>query len=409
MPRKNILSPVFSFGNLIRQSFRMSLQNILSNKLRSFLTMLGIIIGVGAVIGLITIVQGATDQVIGQFEGLGVDVLSVNAYGTTMKHGLNDTDIQLLRQVEGVDGVSPTASLTTSASFGTEVYKKVNVSGKDTTYFLHNDMVEEGRGFNAADMSGDTHVCIVDAKFIKNVLYGQKVIGQTIQLHGYEYTIVGIQKKDDSVFSALTDTSGSDGAVMVPYKNALKMAGAANVTSLEVYVRAGYDMSECEKGIRSVLENIFNGAEGSYSVFNMSSLMDAMNRITSMMSTMLAGIASIALLVGGIGIMNMMLVSVSERTKEIGLRKALGAEPFRIQAQFLIESVVLSVLGGILGILFGALIAFIVAVALETPFSLSPGAVLLGFGFSFAVGVVFGWMPAKRASELNPIDALRSE
>ncbi len=168
-------------------------------------------------------------------------------------------------------------------------------------------------------------------------------------------------------------------------------------------------MSECENGIRAVLENIYNGADGSYSVFNMSSLMDAMNEITSMMSTMLAGIASIALLVGGIGIMNMMLVSVSERTKEIGLRKALGAEPFRIQAQFLIESIVLSVFGGILGILFGMLIAFIVSVALETAFSISPGAILLGFGFSLAVGVIFGWMPAKRASELNPIDALRSE
>ncbi len=409
MPKKKFVHPITFVSSLIRQSFRMSMQNIISNKLRSFLTMLGIIIGVGAVIGLITIVQGATDSVIGQFEGLGVDVLSVSAYGTTMKHGLSDTDIDLIRNVEGVDGVSPTASLTTSAVFEGEVYKKVNISGKDTTYFSHNDMVEEGRAFNEADMDGDSYVCIVDSKFISKVLYGKKVLGQTIKLHGSEYTIIGILKKDDSLFAAMADTSGSDGSVMVPYKNALNMAGAANVTSLEVYVASGFDMSECENGIRTVLENIFNGADGSYSVFNMSSLMDAMNEITGMMSTMLAGIASIALLVGGIGIMNMMLVSVSERTKEIGLRKALGAEPFRIQAQFLIESIVLSVFGGILGILFGMLIAFIVSVALETAFSISPGAILLGFGFSLAVGVIFGWMPAKRASELNPIDALRSE
>ncbi len=137
--------------------------------------------------------------------------------------------------------------------------------------------------------------------------------------------------------------------------------------------------------------------------------MTAMSTIEGMMSTMLGGIASIALLVGGIGIMNMMLVSVSERTKEIGLRKALGAEPFRIQAQFLIESIVLSVFGGIIGILFGELIAFVAAKLLDTTFTISVSAVSLGFFFSLAVGVIFGWMPAKRASELNPIDALRSE
>jgi putative ABC transport system permease protein len=138
-------------------------------------------------------------------------------------------------------------------------------------------------------------------------------------------------------------------------------------------------------------------------------MMDMMNSVQGMMGTMLGGIASIALLVGGIGIMNMMLTSVSERTKEIGLRKALGAEPSRIQAQFLIESVVLSVCGGIIGILFGLLIAFVAAKLLKTAFIISWGAVALGFGFSGAVGVIFGWMPAKRASELNPIDALRSE
>jgi len=208
---------------------------------------------------------------------------------------------------------------------------------------------------------------------------------------------------------AFMDTSDSDGTVLVPYHNALRLTGKANVNSLEVYIEDGVESAEVEKRLRSALNNIYNNADNSFSVFNFESLMTAMSTIEGMMSTMLGGIASIALLVGGIGIMNMMLVSVSERTKEIGLRKALGAEPFRIQAQFLIESIVLSVFGGIIGILFGELIAFVAAKLLDTTFTVSVSAVSLGFFFSLAVGVIFGWMPAKRASELNPIDALRSE
>ena len=146
-----------------------------------------------------------------------------------------------------------------------------------------------------------------------------------------------------------------------------------------------------------------------YQVINMDGLLDMMDQVYALLGTMLGGIASIALVVGGIGIMNMMLTSVSERTKEIGLRKALGAEPSRIQIQFLIESIVLSVCGGIIGIIIGVIIAAICAIAMNVEFSVSGSAIALGFGFSAAVGVIFGWMPAKRASELNPIDALRSE
>lgn len=394
---------------ILSQSYKMSIQNIKSNKMRSFLTMLGIVIGVASVIGLITIVQGATDSVLGQFSNLGAGTLTITANGTVLKRGLTEKDLDRLREAEGVGGIVPTASMSGAASIGNEVYDTIAVSGYDVLYFEHNDILERGRAFNYNDMSGDVKVCIVDHDFVKNVFNNQEVIGQKFKLNGTEYIIVGVRKDDESLFSYLIDTSELDGSVIIPYKNVLRMSGKQNVTSVEVYLKDGYSSGDVEKSLREVLDNIYNEADGAYSILNMESLMDTMNTVTDMMTGMLAGIASIALVVGGIGIMNMMLVSVSERTKEIGLRKALGAEPIRIQIQFLIESIVLSMIGGIIGIGLGLLIAFVGSIIMKTTFTISYGAIALGTGFSAAVGIIFGWMPAKRASQLNPIDALRSE
>ena len=187
------------------------------------------------------------------------------------------------------------------------------------------------------------------------------------------------------------------------------MSWSKNVTSLDIYVEDGVSNAEVEERLRETLDKIYNHTENAFQVMNMDSLMDTMNSVSSMLSTMLGGIAGIALVVGGIGIMNMMLVSVSERTKEIGLRKALGAEPSRIQTQFLLEAVILSVFGGMIGVGLGCLIAFVGARLMDTSFAISPSAIALGLGFSAAVGIIFGWAPARRASRLNPIDALRAE
>lgn len=396
--------------SVIRQSIKMALQNIKANKMRSFLTMLGIVIGVAAVIALMTIVQMVSESVMGQMSGLGAGTLTIATMQSPMKEGLSEKDIKTLDEIEGVDGVSPTLSFTSTSVYNGEVYDKTDVQGKTDLYFKHNeDIMGGGRGLNEMDMSGDVYVCVVDPQYVKTVLLGKQVIGNKILIGGYEYTIVGVRKTDESISSYMSDNSTHHGTVIIPYKNALSMSGKGFVDNAEVYIEEGHSVNDVEKALRQGLRNIYNGSEDFFYIINMESLMTMMASVQGMMGTLLGGIASISLVVGGIGIMNMMLTTVTERTKEIGLRKALGAEPFRIQAQFLIESVVLSVCGGIIGIILGLLIALIAAKLLQTDFSLSMTAILLGFGFSGGVGVIFGWMPAKRASELNPIDALRAD
>ena len=395
--------------NTVRQSFRISVQNIITNKMRSFLTMLGIIIGVAAVIGLITLVQNATSSILGQFSELGAGTLSVSAPGTAMKSGLTDADLQTIMEVPGVRGVSPQVSGATAAVYDARVYENVSVTGRNELYFANNDVIESGRGLNASEMNGSINVCIIDQDFLKNIFKGGEALGKRVRLNGAEYLVVGVQKKDNSIFAAYSDRSSLDGSVIIPYKNALTMSWSKNVTSLDIYVEEGTTNAEVEERLRETLDKIYNHTENAFQIINMDSLMDTMNSVSSMLSTMLGGIAGIALVVGGIGIMNMMLVSVSERTKEIGLRKALGAEPSRIQTQFLLEAVILSVFGGLIGVGFGCLIALVGARLMDTSFAISPSAIALGLGFSAAVGIIFGWAPARRASRLNPIDALRAE
>ena len=396
--------------SIVKQSFSMSIQNIKSNKMRSFLTTLGIIIGVTAVIALITIVQGVTTYIMSQFSDLGAGKLIVYAQGTVMKEGLTDLDISELSELEYVSGVSPTISITTTAVSGDVEFDKITLEGKNEVYFNNNSkIVKYGRGLNISDMSGQTNVCVVNEKCVKKLFPGINPIGQQIKIAGYQYTVVGISGTDNNIMGNMSDTSNSDGTIIVPYKNALTISGSANATQFEVMIEDTSHTTEVITNLKNKLNGFFNDNKDAYSVVSSDSLLKMVNDQMGMMQTMLAGIASIALVVGGIGIMNMMLVSVTERTKEIGLRKALGAEPFRIQLQFLLESVVLSLVGGVIGVTLGLLISYIAALALKTDFSISWFAIILGVGFSAGIGIIFGWVPAKRASELNPIDALRSE
>jgi putative ABC transport system permease protein len=403
------MSKMRKFIGMIKESIKMSVQNIKSNKMRSFLTMLGIMIGVASVIGLITIVQTASDYVMGQFSELGAGTITVMTPGTALKNGLTEKDVENLRNIEGVDGIAPSVSATVSAVSEGEIYDNVTMDGVDVSFFAHNDIIEEGRSFREFEADGYTQVCIVDRTFISKVLKSGDVIGQTVHIGGYDYLIIGIQGESTNLSAAYSDTSNSDGNVIVPYRNVMRMTFASNITNFNVYVKDGTSTSDVETSLRQELDRIYNEADNAFSVINLEALVNVMGSVQSMLTSMLGGIASIALLVGGIGIMNMMLTSVSERTREIGLRKALGAQPSRIQVQFLMESIILSLMGGFIGIILGLIIAYVGSNLMDVAFKISWGAVALGVGFSAAVGIIFGWMPARRASELNPIDALRSE
>ncbi|SFH35404.1 putative ABC transport system permease protein [Lachnospiraceae bacterium NLAE-zl-G231] len=396
--------------SVIRQSIQMSLQNIKSNKMRTFLTTLGIIIGVTAVIALITIVDGVIGSVMGQFSSLGAGTLSVSITGSSLKKGLTESDLDSLEQLENVSGISPSVSITTTAARPGKLLDHVSVQGKNDYYFRNNDLVSYGRAITRQDVENEAYVCIIDQDLADNLFPGEDPLGSQVIVGGVRYTVIGLQGEDSNLMASMAGMGGSvDGTITIPYTNALKLSGNSSVTSLDVYVADTDRTQELQEAVESVLYKAFNENEDCYNVFSMDSLLDTMDSMMSMMTYMLTGIASIALLVGGIGIMNMMLVSVTERTKEIGLRKAMGATPERIQVQFLLESIVLSLIGGLIGVALGLLISFAAASLLGTDFVISSSAVGLGVGFSAAVGIVFGWAPARKASRLNPIDALRSE
>jgi len=398
---------------MIRESIKMSWQNISHNKMRSFLTTLGIVIGVTAIIALITIVQGVTGEITNQFSSLGAGKITIQAFGTPLKQGLSDNDIKRLSEIENVSGISPTLSMQTSVVRNFSVEENVAVEGKNEVYFQHNpDLIIRGRALNILDMESKNKVAVINQSLEKKLFFAENSIGKNMQVNGITYTVVGVLDSeiatDINSMSANRRGRAPESKAIIPYKTAMGMAGISNISSLEILIADSDKTEEVIDSAESILNQAFNYKENSYNIINMENLLDTMNKMTATMTAMMGGIASIALLVGGIGIMNMMLVSVTERTTEIGLRKALGAQPKQIQLQFLIESIFLSVLGGFIGLLLGVGISWAVTVALGITFVLSTWAMVLGVGFSAAIGIIFGWAPARRASNLNPIDALRS-
>lgn len=391
---------------MFRESLKMSWQNIVHNKMRSFLTILGIVIGVAAIIALITTVQSVITEVNSQFDDLGANTLMVQAQGTALKMGLTDKDFEDLQAVEGIAGASPTVSAHLDIAQNGVVKENVSIQGKNELYFARNpDAVKAGRGLNILDVENKNRVCLISETLENDLFDSESAVGHTLRLGGIAYTIVGVTASSTDMTSMLMGTG--DG-IIVPYKNAMSLAGVSHIMAVEMYMEDGADTDAVIDDVEAVLGQAFNYKADSFAVTNMESLLDMMHDMQNMMQTMLAGIASIALLVGGIGIMNMMLVSVTERMTEIGLRKALGAQPKRIQMQFLTEAIFLSLFGGIIGIVVGLLISLLVALAIDVGFAISLSAIALGVGFSVLVGVVFGLAPARKASRLNPIDALRS-
>lgn len=397
---------------MLKESLKMSWQNIKSNKMRTFLTMLGIMIGVTAIIALITTVQGATNEMTSQFNALGAGKATISVIGTPVKQGLSAQDIRRIEAIENLSGVDPTLSFVRSIACNGQMVENVTIEGHSDRYFNDRDMIGQGRALLPADMDRQSHVCVINSALKTTLFPNEDALHQELVIAGQTFLVVGVLGNDDNsdVMSAMNamNSSSSNGTILIPYQSAMRLSRTNSLRSLTLYMEDASRTKETIAAVKDVLNSAFNYRDNAYRVINLDSLLQTMNTMTSMMTTMLAGIASIALLVGGIGIMNMMLVSVSERTMEIGLRKALGAKPRVIQMQFLIESVMLSLMGGVIGIVLGNLISFVIAQVVGMTFMLSPSAISLAFCFSATVGILFGWAPANKASRLNPIDALRS-
>ena len=397
----------FSAGlTMFIESVRMSVSNICHNRMRSFLTILGIMIGVTAVIALITTISAVSATISDSFTSMGAGTMTLSAPGSDLKSGLSADDLETLTALAHVEGVSPTVTLNVTAAQSNAYESSVSVGGRNAYYFTANDgLIARGRAITPLDVNQSSRVCLISSDLVETFFYGVDPIGETLYLSGRSFTVIGILTDDgDSSISGLM-SGASD--VLIPYTTALKMNGESLVTNLTIYIDSAESSSLVESELEPVLDALFSYEDDTYTITTMDAIEDTMSSMLSMMSMLLGGIASIALLVGGIGIMNMMLTSVTERTVEIGLKKAIGAEPGQIQLQFLIESFLLSMAGGMIGVLLGIALSAILCSVMGTAFSLSYSAIALGVGFSAAVGIIFGWSPARKASKLSPIDALR--
>ncbi len=393
------------------QTFLLALKNILSSKVRAFLTMLGIIIGVSGVMVIIGMGNGMENYMKDSFSSLGTDLLTVTIIGTGTSEKVTPDDMYALvaENPEYLKDVSPIVNVSGSVKLGSETLDETSISGVSESYASMNKLeLDNGRFLQYADVLARNNVCVVGS-YISEMWLGGDAVGKTIRLNGLNFTIVGVLAEESE-----SEEGGSDDAVYIPYSTASRMTSTGMISSYSFQIVSEDEVAEAKEAVGDALYKVY-GTEDAYRIISMSEILDIMTTMLNVLVAVLAAIAAISLVVGGIGIMNIMLVSVSERTREIGIRKALGAKQRFILQQFVIEAATLSALGGILGIIFGYLLSALATVILQqtldpnlavTP---SLNAIIMAVGISAAIGILFGYLPAKKAARLNPIDALRYE
>ena len=399
---------------MIIETFRQALQNVWSNKLRTFLTMLGIIIGVMAVIVIVGLGNGMTQSMRDSFSALGTNALSIQVWG----YGSRTASVEDVYKIadknkELISAVSPQIDFrnntpkvgTTTYRYGTSVY------GVDEHYAeMKNYTLAQGRGLQYMDIKDNKQVCII-GDYLNRVAFGGNGVGQTLKVGANKFRIVGV------LAAKVSDPSlqeGSDDAcVYLPYTTVMRLSNTSMAQSYIAIMTDENKANDAKAVMEASLYNLFK-SENAYYVYSASEFLEEMNKMIHMVIVILTGIASISLLVGGIGIMNIMLVSVTERTREIGIRKALGAKERVILAQFVVEAATTSALGGFLGIVLGYVVSMaanrilpMVASGVDVTVSPSFNSIAVAFGISVGIGVLFGYLPAKRAARLNPIEALR--
>ncbi len=389
----------------------LALKNIAANKMRTLLTMLGIIIGVGAVIVIVGLGKGMENYMKSSFQDMGANHLTVNLKGRgNSSRSISEDDFYafVAENPQDFAQISPTVSVSDAVKVGSKTAEYTSVTGVSEDYLgMKSQTITQGRGLTYLDGENREQVCVVGSYFAQRYLPAQP-IGANIRIQGKAFTVVGVLKAKDTV----QELGNADDAVYLPASTAARLSGQGSYNAYTLAVRDEGKMTEAKQ----TLENFLNMTlidKKAYSVMSMGAILAEMNKMVAVVVGVLTTIAGISLLVGGIGIMNIMLVSVAERTREIGIRKSLGAKEQYILGQFITEATVTSALGGTLGIVLGLGLSLVATSLAKTllghPISVMAdwNSILIAFGISAGIGILFGYLPAKKAAALNPIDALR--
>ncbi len=398
-------------------TLKIALRSLVANKLRSVLAILGIIIGVGAVISMLALGAGAAKSVMERFQSMGTNLLVVRPgqRGTagvmsgTQQNLTVDDALAILNQVTGIRALAPVVSGNSQLKH----YQKnarASVLGSTITYFtIRGFEVEKGEAFTEQDVERQARLAVIGPVTAENLFGSGEAVGETIKINGINFRVVGVTKSkgDQGYFNP-------DDQVLIPYTTGMKqLFGVEYLREIDIQAADGADLAKLQEDVLAVIRKrhrIQPGVPDDVNIRNQAEMIDQASGASQTFTFLLGGIAGISLLVGGIGIMNIMLVTVTERTREIGIRKAVGAKDRDILRQFLIESLLMSVLGGLLGVALGVGGARVLPIFLDGSRTIvEPGSMLLSFGFSAAVGIFFGYYPATRAAKLEPIEALRYE
>ncbi|HEY5525106.1 MAG TPA: ABC transporter permease [Clostridium sp.] len=388
----------------VTKLFKIALSSVWSNKMRSFLTMLGIIIGISSVIVLVGIGQGTNKQVTDQIESLGTNLITVNITGNKTA-SISDADLADLKTKPGIKDIAPALS---QGNVNVKAEGKTSTTTLEASTPVYSEIrkitVSAGRFINDTDVAERYKVLVIGTDTATNLFSTTDAVGKTMYVNGIEFTVVGVLTSQGS-----SSAGSSDDRIILPLSTAERLLKTTKIKTFYAEATDKDSVNEAKSYLQLFLNKKYNNDTKSFKVFDQTTLLATANTTTQSLTTMLAGVAAISLLVGGIGIMNIMLVSVIERTREIGIRKAIGAKGSSIQLQFLIEAASISSVGGIIGVLLGYLGGYAAENLFKMSVLISSNVVIGSFIFSFLVGVIFGIYPARKASKLNPIDALRFE
>ncbi|MDQ3684060.1 MAG: ABC transporter permease [Acidobacteriota bacterium] len=423
-PRPRVAASPRLFLHTLWESFRIAAASLRANKLRTALTLIGIVVGVAAVIAVVTIIKGLDQTVASTFSSQGSTVFTVSKKPQIItsredfvrfnkRKDVTETDAEAVFRLctacwrTGISGNSGTV-----VKHGDQKSEGVRLRGLTLSMFAIEDLnIEAGREWTESEGATGRNVCVVGADIVTNLFAGvspESVIGREVRVEGREFQIVGVAERLGSIFGF-----SRDNVVMIPFPTYKKMYGAHDSLVVFVQVENDNQMTVVQDQVRTIMRNrrgkTFNDEEDGFSLETQDVFIDLYGKATANIYIVTIGVAAISLVVGGIVVMNIMLVSVTERTKEIGIRKAVGASRRDVLTQFLIEAVVLTAIGGALGVGFGFSLAVVLSFAMGFPLLLSAWSAILGVGVSSAVGIASGLWPAWKAASLDPIDALRAE